>query len=211
MLAITFIYTVFFAALALAIPTDEEVTPFATMQMLMEGERQIQEVVRMYNATMGEELRENVGEMAAIEQAGGCEPAVLIFARGTFEPEGTDKLGFVVGMPFATALKKVIPSMGAVGVEYNNSVAGYLSGGDTGGGKTMAKMITDKANACPNTKIFAGGYRSVLLQRKLPWNTCMLMPIQSRSSSHTLGPETAWWRCQSQSRWSGTFFLFHYQ
>jgi hypothetical protein len=68
--------------------------------------------------------------------AAGCEDVFLIFVRGTFEPAGTDNLGYVVGMPFLAALKSGLGDgrVGGTGVDYSNSVTGYLSGGDTAGG-----------------------------------------------------------------------------
>jgi hypothetical protein len=104
-----------------------------------------------------DELRRNVTTPANSNAA--CAKASLIFARGTFEPAGTANLGSMVGMPFLSALKQAIPGIDGVGVDYNNGVMGYLSGGDAQGGKTMAKMITDKAAQCPQTKIIASGYR----------------------------------------------------
>jgi len=88
-----------------------------------------------------------------------CEDVFLIFARGTFEPASDKNLGIMVGNFLSSALKAALGSrFDSIGVDYNNSVAGYLSGGDSAGGVTMAGMITAKANACPNTKIIASGY-----------------------------------------------------
>jgi hypothetical protein len=90
----------------------------------------------------------------------GCDDITLIFARGTFEPGFTANMGMVVGIPFLNGLKRTIKrSISGEGVDYNNSVQGYLTGGDGPGSTKMAEMIKAKAAACPNTKIIAGGYR----------------------------------------------------
>lgn len=69
-------------------------------------------------------------------------------------------MGMVVGIPFLNSLKRTLKkSIGAIGVDYNNSVAGYLAGGDSAGGTTMSKMITDQVAKCPNSKLVVGGYR----------------------------------------------------
>jgi len=92
--------------------------------------------------------------------AAGCEDVFLIFVRGTFEPAGTDNLGYVVGMPFLAAMKTGLGAnrVGGTGVDYSNSVSGYLSGGDSAGGTTLAKMVSQKALSCPSTKIIVSGY-----------------------------------------------------
>jgi hypothetical protein len=89
-----------------------------------------------------------------------CEDIFLIFARGTFEPASDKNLGVMVGNFLSSSLNAALGSkFGSIGVDYNNSVGGYLSGGDSAGGVTMANMITQKASQCPNTKIIASGYR----------------------------------------------------
>jgi len=66
----------------------------------------------------------------------------------------------VVGIPFLNAMKRTIKkfSLGGIGLDYNNSVAGYLSGGDGPGSTKMASMISAKASQCPSTKLVVGGY-----------------------------------------------------
>jgi hypothetical protein len=116
--------------------------------------------VQNYDATKLQELTLNVSSTAS--PSAECDDVFLIFSRGTFEPAMEANLGVVVGMPFSAALKAALggpPKFGAIGVDYNNGVAGYLSGGDSAGGRTMAKMITDKALQCPQVKIIASGYR----------------------------------------------------
>ena len=70
-------------------------------------------------------------------------------------------LGAVVGPPFAAALAIAVvgKTVSFDGVSYPATVAGYLAGGDQGGGKTMADSVTAIANRCPNTKIVISGYR----------------------------------------------------
>jgi len=100
------------------------------------------------------------GHAEAAPQA--CEDVYLIFARGTFEPGGSDFLGVMVGNPLrgrlTDPLQKQKKSFGATGVDYENGVAGYLSGGDSAGGKKMAAMIEAKASQCPSTKLVISGY-----------------------------------------------------
>jgi len=89
----------------------------------------------------------------------GCSRAFMIFARGTFEPAGTNFMGIMVGYPFLSMLKSVLKDdIDAAGVDYSNSVQGYLTGGDAAGSTKMAQMIREKASQCPNTKIIASGY-----------------------------------------------------
>jgi len=87
-----------------------------------------------------------------------CPDIQVYFARGTTE---IPTLGTVVGPPFAAALN--IAAIGKRvsfdGVPYPATVAGYLAGGDQGGGRTMADYVTSIAGRCPNTKIVISGYR----------------------------------------------------
>jgi cutinase len=107
---------------------------------------------------------EDIQELSQIvntpSAAQACEDVYLIFARGTFEPSISSNLGMVVGMPFSAALTLALGrKFGSIGVDYNNGVMGYLTGGDSAGSTTMAKMIDAKASQCPSTKIIASGYR----------------------------------------------------
>jgi len=89
----------------------------------------------------------------------GCEDVFMIFTRGTFEPAFTANMGMVVGIPFLNMLKSVLKkSIGADGVDYNNSVMGYMTGGDGPGSTKMAEMISAKAAQCPKTKLIVSGY-----------------------------------------------------
>jgi cutinase len=70
-------------------------------------------------------------------------------------------MGVIVGLPFLNMLKSTLgaDNVDYEGVDYNNGVAGYLSGGDSAGSTKMAQMIRDKASSCPSTKIVVSGYR----------------------------------------------------
>ena len=94
-----------------------------------------------------------------IEARQSCPDVQVYFARGTTE---TPTLGTIVGPPFSAALKTALSgkSVSFEGVSYPATVAGYLAGGDQGGGKTMADSVTSIAGRCPNTKIVISGYRS---------------------------------------------------
>jgi hypothetical protein len=111
----------------------------------------------------GKEYLQQLSEAAETSSAPqACEDVYLIFARGTFEPGATAFLGGLVGGPFSTALTSALgigEKYGAIGVDYNNGVAGYLSGGDGQGSKKMAEMISSKASQCPNSKLVVSGYR----------------------------------------------------
>jgi Cutinase len=142
-------------ALALAHPTYNDLLQVAELK------KETDEFVQNYDTRKLAELRSNLTSTTASPSA-ECDDVFLIFSRGTFEPAMEANLGIVVGMPFSNALKAALggpPKFGSIGVDYNNGVAGYLSGGDSAGGKTMAKMISEKALQCPRVKIIASGYR----------------------------------------------------
>ncbi|KAG5643729.1 hypothetical protein DXG03_009719 [Asterophora parasitica] len=86
-----------------------------------------------------------------------CADVTVYFARGTSE-SGT--IGTSVGPHFQTALQNALggKSLEFVGVPYPATVGGFLAGGDAGGATTMANYVTDKANACPSTKIVISGF-----------------------------------------------------
>jgi hypothetical protein len=141
-----------FASISFALPLINNI------DQLQEWQTSVEEYVNTVPQKQIEQYNRII-ESANAPQA--CEDIFLIFARGTFEPSVTDNLGVMVGMPFISALKLALrgKSIGSSGVDYNNGVVGYLTGGDGTGGKTMAKMIQDKAAKCPQTKIIASGYR----------------------------------------------------
>jgi hypothetical protein len=141
-----------FIAISLAYPVYDN--PY----QLEQWRKSVELYVDTYPPALLEEFKRTIASTTAPQ---ACEDVFLIFARGTFEPAVTDNLGIMVGVPFTSALKIALAgrNFASIGVDYNNSVAGYLSGGDSAGGRTMAKMISDKARACPSTKIVASGYR----------------------------------------------------
>ena len=99
-------------------------------------------------------------DLIEIEARQSCPDVQVYFARGTTE---VPTLGTVVGPPFSAALAIAVvgKSVSFTGISYPATVAGYLAGGDQGGGKTMADSVTSIANRCPNTKIVISGYRYV--------------------------------------------------
>jgi hypothetical protein len=109
-----------------------------------------------------EVVRRNLTDVMSTQRPAACEDVWVVFARGTFEPGSLQNLGMMVGIPFTSALKYALApkgkSLGTIGVDYTNDVAGYLSGGNAQGGRTMAQMISQKVSQCPSTKIIAGGY-----------------------------------------------------
>ncbi|KAF8147578.1 cutinase [Crassisporium funariophilum] len=92
-----------------------------------------------------------------IEARQSCSDVFVYFARGTTE---TPTLGSVIGPGFRTALQSALrgKSMTYEGIDYPANIAGYLAGGDQGGGRTMADKVTSTANRCPNAKIVISGY-----------------------------------------------------
>lgn len=94
-------------------------------------------------------------------QAGAdCKAMVVIFARGTTEPP---PIGLIAGPPLQDALEA---QMGAgnvdfQGVDYPADVAGFLAGGDAGGSKDMAQMVTQAVADCPDSDVVMVGYRYV--------------------------------------------------
>jgi hypothetical protein len=146
-----------FAALSIASPTYQTYGTATELADLWQHE--VNSYVRTYDSSKWIELQLNLSTVSS--SLATCEDVFLVFTRGTFEPAADKNLGIMVGMPFASALSSALGAgrFGAIGVDYNNGVLGYLSGGDSGGAVTMGKLITDKAAACPRTKIVASGYR----------------------------------------------------
>jgi len=158
------------ATLTAARPT--EATYVTTSQLEEVWKQQVDNYVRNMDSAEVAEVSANISTMSS--SLAGCEDVFMVFTRGTFEPAGDKNLGMMVGGPFASALTTALGSgrFGAIGVDYNNGVMGYLTGGDSGGAATMGKLITDKVKECPRTKIVASGYRLV------PRNKSMHMLIQ---------------------------------
>lgn len=144
---------------------------------LMEDMRQgVDSFVANYPPAASEFLNRVVTDSS---RANACERNYVIFARGTFEPGSTKNLGMMVGIPFIGALKTaMMGDLESIGVDYSNDVSGYLSGGSTAGSQTMAKMITDKASQCPQTKIIVGGYSQ---GAQLAHNAMKIIPENVRS------------------------------
>jgi cutinase len=119
--------------------------------------------VEEYNRNLPEEEYQAMSKVISEStKSAACSRAVLIFARGTFEPGGLNNLGSLVGGPFFSTLRTAIPGIEGAGVNYSNDVFGYLIGylgGTTPGSSIMAKQLQQKVAECPNIKIIAGGYR----------------------------------------------------
>jgi hypothetical protein len=110
-------------------------------------------------------------------QFGGCRQATLIFCRGTFEPGGP--VGSLVGTPFSTVLRLTLGGRLEVkGVSYDADVVGYLIGGDPAGATTMAQMVTQTLQKCPNTKIILGGYRCVDIILAIAYATLIVLIVR---------------------------------
>ncbi|KAL9600266.1 MAG: hypothetical protein Q9219_003311 [cf. Caloplaca sp. 3 TL-2023] len=86
-----------------------------------------------------------------------CKALTVIFARGTTE---TGNVGTITGPPFFRALYKNIGSdkVALQGVDYPADIQGFLAGGDDGGSRTMANLVSQTASRCPATKIVLSGY-----------------------------------------------------
>ena len=86
-----------------------------------------------------------------------CKDVTLIFARGTSEP---GNMGSVVGPPLAQALAQDVGSDGLAvqGVAYSASIQGAIEGGDPAGSTTMAQLVSQVAQKCPDSKIVMSGY-----------------------------------------------------
>jgi cutinase len=98
---------------------------------------------------------------AAPTSGQSCPDITVIFAKGTMEQSS---IGTLVGPPLKSELTKVLPGkhITFTGVDYDNDIGGYLSGGSEEGSRTMAKMLDAAAAACPNTALVTSGYRLVL-------------------------------------------------
>ncbi len=93
-------------------------------------------------------------------QLGLCRPVTVIFARGTSE---LGNVGSLAGPPFFNALDAAIgvQNVGVQGVPYPATIGAYLTGGDVGGGKTLAALTQQAMSQCPNSQIVLSGYRCV--------------------------------------------------
>jgi len=87
-----------------------------------------------------------------------CKPITVLFARGTWEPQGGSG-GTLVGGPFINGIKKAFPGqVAAKGVDYHASIMGYMEGGSAEGTSGLRKMVIDAVQSCPSTKLVVGGY-----------------------------------------------------
>jgi hypothetical protein len=144
-----------FAASVLATPIVEDLSMMAELKV------ETNAFVTAYSQTDEFQNLQRYLNSTAVPQA-GCPKSFMIYARGTFEPAGTVFMGAIVGPPFLALLKQTLgANFDAEGVDYNNGVAGYLSGGDSAGSAKMASMISAKAAQCPSTKLVVSGYRFV--------------------------------------------------
>jgi Cutinase len=142
------------SALGLARPVKDDIVLMEEMRVGVDN------YIRDFDPVEFKDLVLNV--TTPYSPSAGCPDVFMVFTRGTFEPALTANLGMMVGMPFTSALKTALGGkFESIGVDYNNGVMGYLTGGDGPGSKTMAKMISDKVSQCPNSKIIASGYRYV--------------------------------------------------
>nr|CDI56684.1 cutinase family protein [Melanopsichium pennsylvanicum 4] len=85
--------------------------------------------------------------------AGGCPPLYLVFARGTFEVQGT--LG-IVGRPLCNGLKQQVAGTECYDVVYTSDAEYMIS--PEQGGQVATQFISGVASRCANTKFVLGGY-----------------------------------------------------
>ncbi|OJD33109.1 uncharacterized protein BKCO1_3300095 [Diplodia corticola] len=90
-------------------------------------------------------------------QTDDCKQMMVIFARGTTEPA---PIGLIAGPPLKSALQNKVDAgnVDFQGVDYPADVAGFLAGGDAGGSKLMAQMVTQAVASCPNSDVVMAGY-----------------------------------------------------
>lgn len=95
-------------------------------------------------------------------QAGGngadCKQMIVVFARGTTEPA---PIGIIAGPPLKSALQSTLGAgnVDFQGVDYPADIAGFLAGGDAGGSKAMAQLVTQAVADCPDSDVIMAGYR----------------------------------------------------
>ncbi|KAK0661271.1 Cutinase [Lasiodiplodia hormozganensis] len=91
-------------------------------------------------------------------QAGAdCKQMMVVFARGTTEPA---PIGLIAGPPLKSALQSKLGAgnVDFQGVDYPADVAGFLAGGDAGGSKAMAQLVTQAVADCPDSDVVMAGY-----------------------------------------------------
>lgn len=89
--------------------------------------------------------------------ANNCAQNIVIFARGTTEP---GNVGTLTGPPFFQALAQQVgaDNLAIQGVDYAADIPGFLAGGDAAGSQTMAQLVQDTVQACPQSKVIMSGY-----------------------------------------------------
>lgn len=113
------------AAYAIPIANDAQTTSEKALGNLF-----AQGVASYYDSIPKGKIEELERIIEGSNSAQACEDVYLIFARGTFEPAMSANLGMMVGMPFSAALSAALgKNFGSIGVDYNNGVVGYLTGG----------------------------------------------------------------------------------
>ncbi|KAF8163726.1 cutinase, partial [Crassisporium funariophilum] len=92
-----------------------------------------------------------------IDARQSCSDVFVYFAPGT---TGIPTLGGALGPQFRAALQSVLfaKSLTFEGIDYPVDIYGDPTGGDQGGGQTMAYKVTTTANRCPKAKIVMSGY-----------------------------------------------------
>ncbi|KAJ7085437.1 cutinase-domain-containing protein [Mycena belliarum] len=89
--------------------------------------------------------------------AGPCSDVIVIFARGTGEPE---PIGDRVGPQLEAALRSVLGNrtLSFTGVDYPAQVPGYLESGNLEDSAKMAHILTSAAGQCPSASLVSSGY-----------------------------------------------------
>ncbi|PPQ99212.1 hypothetical protein CVT24_009231 [Panaeolus cyanescens] len=105
-----------------------------------------------------------------------CPDVAVFFARGTTE---IPTIGTSVGPPFSAALTAALPGKHVVfkGINYPAAVVGLITGGDIGGGVSMANNVSSTVSECPGTKIVMSGFEQGALVTHLAINQ-LLSSIQ---------------------------------
>ncbi|KAL8336668.1 hypothetical protein RB601_008247 [Gaeumannomyces tritici] len=86
-----------------------------------------------------------------------CRPLTVVFARGTLE---AGNVGTFAGPPFFQALASRVGdvNVSVQGADYPAVSEGFFSGGDPGGSQTMANLVLQVKQKCPQTKLILSGY-----------------------------------------------------
>jgi cutinase len=88
-----------------------------------------------------------------------CKPITVLFARGTWEPQGSSG-GTLVGGKFIKGIEQNFPGqVAAQGIDYKASIMGYIEGGSDEVTKKLSALAKTAVSSCPTTKLVIGGYR----------------------------------------------------